>query len=211
MIRIKIFSTFSKLFSRFIYLASNKFYSTKIQSIFSSIDIIGFEAEKTELIDGLLAALVCGEDHRFYFHGGVDIYALARAIKRTMCGNIEGASTIEQQLVRTITSNYRISVFRKFTEICLAGAISQNYSKRQIAIAYLHCAYFGEDVIGLNQGMRLIKPPSEDKNICPLCFLIAHLKYPKPKLGIDKFHYKRINRAMRINRIKSSQFLAWMA
>jgi hypothetical protein len=209
--RIKIFTIFSKLSSRFIYLASNKFYTTKIQSIFNAIEVIEVEADKTESIDEVLAALVCGEDHRFYFHGGVDIYALARAIKRTAFGNIEGASTIEQQLVRTITSNYRISVFRKFTEICLAVAISQNYSKRQIAIAYLHSAYFGEDVIGLNQGMRLIKLPNEYKNICPLCYLIAHLKYPKPKLGIDKFHSKRINRAIRINRIKSHLSEGWMA
>lgn len=79
--RIKIFATFSKLSSRFIYLASNKFYTTKIQSIFNAIEVIEVEADKTESIDEVLAALVCGEDHRFYFHGGVDIYALARAIK----------------------------------------------------------------------------------------------------------------------------------
>jgi penicillin-binding protein 1A len=56
----------------------------------------------------LIAHLISGEDHRFYNHIGFDPIAILRAIyKRIDAGKIEGASTIEQQYVRTCTERLK--------------------------------------------------------------------------------------------------------
>ncbi len=49
----------------------------------------------------LVVFLVLGEDHRYFKHIEFDIIGICRAIYRDLlCGKREGASTIEQQLVR---------------------------------------------------------------------------------------------------------------
>ena len=72
-------------------------------------------------LDTLSKLLISGEDHRFFYHLGFDIIAIARAVRnRLLYGRIEGASTIEQQLVRVLTNEYQRTFSRKIKEILLA-------------------------------------------------------------------------------------------
>ena len=48
----------------------------------------------------VLQGTVDVEDERFYEHGGIDLWGIARAAVATLSGGHEGASTITQQLVR---------------------------------------------------------------------------------------------------------------
>lgn len=49
--------------------------------------------------------LISGEDHRYFYHSGFDVIAICRAIwRRVAWGVHEGASTIEQQIVRVLTN-----------------------------------------------------------------------------------------------------------
>ncbi|MBW2338716.1 MAG: transglycosylase domain-containing protein [Deltaproteobacteria bacterium] len=63
----------------------------------------------------LRAALVATEDRKFYKHSGVDVKGIARAIiKDIMAGKfIEGASTITQQLAKTLFLTPRKTIVRK--------------------------------------------------------------------------------------------------
>ncbi len=75
--------------------------------------------------------LIVGEDHRFYYHPGVDILALCRAVwKNVFSGTRQGASTIAMQFVRTITGRYEKTWRRKVIEIFLAVRLSQHVSKK---------------------------------------------------------------------------------
>lgn len=48
------------------------------------------------------------EDRRYFNHGGIDYLRSLRALSKYIIGiRTGGASTIEQQLVRTITQNYQ--------------------------------------------------------------------------------------------------------
>lgn len=48
--------------------------------------------------------LVSGEDHRHARHPGYDVIAICRAVwRRATSGRREGASTIDQQIVRVLT------------------------------------------------------------------------------------------------------------
>ena len=70
----------------------------------------------------LVAALVATEDRKFYRHSGVDIKGIARAIiKDIMAGEfVEGASTITQQLAKTLFLTPRKTLVRKLKEAILA-------------------------------------------------------------------------------------------
>lgn len=65
----------------------------------------------------LIDTLRLAEDHRQLLHRGVDPVAILRTIYLRLFKNIhQGASTIDQQFVRTITKRYEKTVRRKIRE-----------------------------------------------------------------------------------------------
>src|SRR4029077_1489410 len=65
-------------------------------------------------------AIVDTEDRRFYENNGIDYMAIVRALKSdvTSGGIAQGASTIEQQLVRNLYLTPQQSLGRKLNEAC---------------------------------------------------------------------------------------------
>jgi penicillin-binding protein 1A len=90
-------------------------------------------------------AMVSVEDRRFRSHFGIDPIGLARAFRvRTELGVWrQGASTISQQLARTVFLNNTRSFDRKLREAILALALEWNFSKDEILELYLNKVYFG--------------------------------------------------------------------
>ena len=103
------------------------------------------------LADPILAGLVLVlEDKRFYGHCGVDPLALGRAIWRYIIGRPNGgASTIDMQLVRTITGHRERTVRRKLSEIATSVLIRQRFDADRILACYLSIAYTGHKLAGL--------------------------------------------------------------
>ena len=68
-------------------------------------------------------AFVAAEDRRFYLHDGIDGVGIARAMVRNLRqGSVEeGASTITQQLARTVFLSQDRTLWRKIKEAALAG------------------------------------------------------------------------------------------
>src|SRR5262245_2232924 len=50
----------------------------------------------------VVQALIATEDHRFYDHHGIDFRRTAAAAFHTLTGNLQGGSTITQQLARNL-------------------------------------------------------------------------------------------------------------
>jgi penicillin-binding protein 1A len=67
-------------------------------------------------------AIVDTEDRRFYQNNGIDFIGILRALKSDVSsgGYAQGASTIEQQLVRNLYLTPQQSLSRKINEACLA-------------------------------------------------------------------------------------------
>lgn len=131
----------------------------------------------------LVAFLVVGEDHRYYRHIGFDVISICRAIYRDVFyGKREGASTIEQQLVRVLTEDYRFSLLRKIKEIYLATKLKRIADKYTLAAAYLDMANYGTELSGLAAVLDKfgvdIKQDIDDE-ICAA--VVARLKYPEPR------------------------------
>lgn len=131
----------------------------------------------------LVAFLVLGEDHRYFKHIGFDIIGICRAIYRDLlCGKREGASTIEQQLVRVLTGDYRLCLQRKVKEIYLATKLKHIADKYTLAASYLDLANYGTDLLGLTSVLSKFGATLQqdiDENIC--AEVVARLKYPEPR------------------------------
>lgn len=125
--------------------------------------------------DDYYHVLITAEDHRNPIHYGIDPIAIIRCIYLQLTkGIIQGGSTVEQQLVRTLTGRYEKTLRRKLREQVVAILLNEAVkNKNEIGKAYLHCAYFGHAKVGFfNLSTSDRKDASE---------LIARLKYPTKK------------------------------
>lgn len=167
--------------------------------------------EENDYSQFMKSILIIGEDHRYFYHLGVDLIAIVRIIwKRIIYSVKEGGSTIEQQLVRTITNNYKKSISRKFKEIMLACSLHQYISKSDIAGLYLKVAYFGWDIVGLNDACRKLNISKQTKCVEEGAKLISRLKYPQPRYYSEHKLMKinnRINYIVQRFALLSSKFI----
>lgn len=131
----------------------------------------------------LVEFLIQAEDHRYKKHLGFDIVAIFRAVyKNIFKGAKEGASTIEQQLVRVLTSDYERSIRRKCKEIVLATRLKTIASKKEIALVYLNIAYYGTKYQNLDSILRKYGLNKQDTIPDKICAeIVARLKYPEPR------------------------------
>ena len=95
-------------------------------------------------------AVVATEDRRFYEHGAIDPYGIARAAFSNLLGHggRQGGSSITQQLARNSIGHLERTYDRKFLEIFLAHRIEASYTKEQILRYYLDRIYFGQGLYG---------------------------------------------------------------
>lgn len=96
-------------------------------------------------------AVLESEDRRFYQHGPVDYYGLARAmfINITTFSFKEGGSTITQQLAKNLCFSFKKDLSRKFAEVFIAKDLEDHYSKDEILEMYLNITYLGEGNYGI--------------------------------------------------------------
>lgn len=108
-----------------------------------------------DIPDDLVNATVAIEDETFWTHSGVNW-------KRTLYGvflmftgkDIQGGSTITQQLIKNFTQYDDVTVKRKILEIFRALDFDATYSKEQIMEWYLNYIYLGEGCNGVATAAR---------------------------------------------------------
>lgn len=96
-------------------------------------------------------AVLESEDRRFYQHGPVDYYGLARVMltNLTTFSFKEGGSTITQQLSKNLCLSFEKDLSRKFAEVFIARDLEKMYSKDEILEMYLNITYLGEGNYGI--------------------------------------------------------------
>ena len=103
-------------------------------------------------------AFVAVEDRRFFDHSGVDPRAVARALRNTLGGDREGASTITQQLIGAMyperVDRRQQTAERKLREMRLALELEQRHGKDRILESYLNWIYFGHGWYGIESAAR---------------------------------------------------------
>lgn len=96
-------------------------------------------------------AVVAIEDERFFQHKGLDFRGITRAVLKNIL-NIEfkqGASTITQQLARSLFLTRKKTMIRKTKEALLSLEIERKYNKEQILEMYLNQVYWGAGAYGI--------------------------------------------------------------
>ncbi len=148
----------------------------------------------------LINALVAAEDHRFYLHRGFDPVSIIRAVWNLVIKkNLQGGSTIEQQLVRVLTDNYQLTIIRKIREIFLASIVGCIFPKNYVATIYLSVAYFGWHMDGISEACSRLNITISEITPIQASSIIARLKYPEPKRIADSIKRKIVRRTLHIH------------
>ena len=136
-----------------------QFKPSSVTSVFSSDKQIlaRFYIEKRfpvsikKIPKNLINALITIEDRNFYTHSGVNFKAIIRAIIHDLrAGSFkQGASTLTQQLAKTLFLTSEKSIARKIKEAILAVQIERRYTKNEILEMYLNLIYLGSGAYGV--------------------------------------------------------------
>ncbi|QNI42825.1 PBP1A family penicillin-binding protein [Synechococcus sp. A15-28] len=128
-------------------------------------------------------AFIAAEDRRFFDHDGVDGWGIARAVVTNVRqGSVrEGASTITQQLARTVFLSQDRTIIRKLKEAALALKLERQLSKQQILEQYLNFVYLGSGAYGVADAAWNYFSKSPDQLTLPEAALIAGLP-PAPSV-----------------------------
>ena len=91
------------------------------------------------------------EDRKFYYHPGIDPFAVLRAIGQNFRARkiVSGASTLSMQVVRLSRKGEKRSFVEKLLEMVLTFRLESAKSKSDILSLYAANAPFGGNVVGL--------------------------------------------------------------
>ncbi|MDC4224102.1 MAG: PBP1A family penicillin-binding protein [Candidatus Manganitrophus sp.] len=129
----------------------------------------------------LIQAILAVEDSRFYEHSGFDYIRIIKAFL-TNLENMkirQGASTITQQLTRSLFLTPERTMKRKLKEVLLARKMETMLTKDEILEIYLNQIYFGHGAYGVQVAARTYfgKDVSE-LNLAEVAFLSGLPKAP---------------------------------
>lgn len=190
------FTTANMLSKDMVQAASSQFFDAKgnlLSTTDSEEDRLPVPISKVP--KNLQNAFLAAEDIRFYEHGGIDFKGIARAVYTNVrYGEVQGGSTITQQLAKNYFLTQERTFDRKIHEAFIALQLEQKYSKQEIFEMYLNQIYFGQGSYGVETAANTyFGKHVQDLNLAE-CAMIAGLpKSPNyyspisnPKAGAER-------------------------
>ena len=157
-------------------------------------------ADLEQIPSNLQYAFICTEDKDFYSEPGVNfkrtIGAMINEYLLPIYSSKQGASTLEQQLIKNLTDDNSASgidgALRKVREIYRALCLSRSYSKETILEAYLNTISFTGTIRGCADGGQRVlqqgRQPAEPVGVRYHC-----LYYQKPHQTITPIRTPKIS------------------
>jgi len=153
----------------------------------------------SEIPDNVKKATIAIEDKDFYKHGGINpIGGMLRALAASVTGRqLQGGSTITQQLVKSALLTPERTVTRKVKEIILAFWVELLYSKDKILEMYLNQVPYGGTAWGVGTASeKYFGKKVKDLNLAESALLAGLPQAPtlyspfgsKPELSIQRQH-----------------------
>lgn len=145
----------------------------------------------------VMQAVMAIEDNRFYHHDGVDVRGTIRAAAANLLGKeVQGGSTVTQQLVKNLFLTPERSISRKLAEAMLSVQVEHQYSKEQIMEMYLNQVYFGNLAYGIEKAAkRYFNISAKDLSVGQSALLAGLLKAPE---GLSPYHSPEKARARQL-------------
>jgi penicillin-binding protein 1A len=151
-----------------------------------------------EISPHVIDALIATEDRRFYQHHGIDLRRIAAALVATMRGDLQGGSTITQQLARNLYPEEigrAATLNRKAREAVTALKIEAVYTKDEILETYLNTVPFLYNAFGIEMAARTYFDKSASKlDVLESATLIGMLKgtsYYNPVTNPERAQQRR--------------------
>jgi|GEM_PF-5079881 monofunctional biosynthetic peptidoglycan transglycosylase len=143
-----------------------------------------------------MAAVLAGEDDRFFEHKGVDTREAWQALRTDLKAlrYKRGAGTLTMQVARNVYLGREKTLSRKAKEYQLAEKMEKRFDKRRILEVYLNIAEWGpqgERGIGAASRIYFAKPPA-DLSPKEACFLAMLL--PNPRRYSESFTRRKLTR-----------------
>ncbi len=142
--------------------------------------------------------VLCVEDQSFYQHHGFDISAINQAITSKMkTGKYKhGASTLTQQLARTLCLTPHRNFFRKYIELIAAVEFDFILGKQRVLELYLNAIEWGDNVYGLSDASQFhynkpFSTLSQDEKIRLVTIIASPVKYNVRNFAANRILKKR--------------------
>lgn len=129
-----------------------------------------------EFPKSLVAATLAAEDARFFSHGGIDFFGLARAGRDALLRRrvVSGASTITQQTIKLYRPAQPRTIRTKLVEMVMARSLEMSASKEEILTAYLNRLPYGNQYTGTRAAVRgYFGKPLADLSVAESALLAA--------------------------------------
>lgn len=112
--------------------------------------------ELARLPPAVTEALIYQEDRSFFRHRGYSLRELVSVVLGVVLFDqrMRGASTITQQIARTLFLSRQREVVRKLREARIAAILERSLSKERILELYLNHVYFGRNLHGIEAAAR---------------------------------------------------------
>ncbi|MCB0415508.1 MAG: PBP1A family penicillin-binding protein [Bdellovibrionales bacterium] len=167
-------------------------------------------AKIDEIPEIVKKAFIASEDSSFYDHGGINLMAIARAMFANLKAmrKVQGASTITQQVARSLLLSSEKTYTRKIKEIFLAVRMEENLSKDEILYLYLNQIYLGHSAYGVKEAAQVyFRKDLKDLTVSEAAFLGGLPQAPsrynplyRPKIAKNRQVYV-------INRLESDGYI----
>lgn len=138
-----------------------------------------------EFPEALPKAILAIEDERFYRHFGVDLRAIARAVFANVSsgGIVQGASTINQQLIKNLFLSPKRTISRKLIEAVGAVLLDLGMTKDEILELYLNEVFLAQEgntaVHGFSEASQsFFRKPIEEASLAEVATLAGMVKAP---------------------------------
>ena len=169
-----------------------------------------------QISPNVIHALIATEDRRFYEHHGIDFRRTVGAALSTFTGDLQGGSTLTQQLARNLYPEgigRAPTVTRKIKEAITAVKIEAVYSKDEILQAYLNTVPFLYNAYGIDMAARTYFDKSADKlDVLEAATLVGMLKgtsYYNPVLKPERALARRntvLAQMVKADQLTAAQF-----
>ena len=158
----------------------------------------------------LIQAFVAAEDASFYSHKGIDYFGIVRAAFKNLVSmrKKEGASTITQQVTKTMLLTPEKKLSRKIKEAILAKRMEDKLTKDEILYLYLNQIYLGAGSYGVEAASETYFGKHVDQlNLAEMAVLAGLPKAPNAYSPIKNLERARERQGYVLERMVSEGFV----
>jgi penicillin-binding protein 1A len=158
----------------------------------------------------LIQAFVSAEDANFYSHKGIDYLGIVRAAVKNLISmsKKEGASTITQQVTKSMLLSPEKKFSRKIKEAILAKRMEDRLTKDEILYLYLNQIYLGSGAYGVQAAAETYFGKNvEQLNLAEMSMLAGLPKAPNSYSPIKHLDKARERQAYVLERMTKEGYI----